>query len=73
MDAGKSSARTKASNVLADSRRQGQARLHALLPQQRMEMVFMMSMDALELHRAGLKAQGFSDLEIREQLRARRR
>lgn len=35
-----------------------------------MEMVFLMSMDSIQLYRAGLKAQGFSELEIREQLRS---
>ncbi len=42
-----------------------------LPPQRRMEMVFLMSMDALRLHRAGLRAQGLPDTDFRKRRKAR--
>jgi hypothetical protein len=38
-----------------------------------MEMTFLMSMDVIHLLIAGMKEQGFSELEIRNRLRARPR
>ncbi len=65
--------RRTGSRVLAESKRSSQIRMDRLEPGRRMEVAFSLSMDALKMMRAGLKAQGFPDAEIREQLRSRRR
>ncbi len=71
MTANQSAARTRHSKVLAEARREDQARMPTLPPQRRMEMVFLMSMDALRLHRAGLRAQGLPDTDFRKRRKAR--
>jgi hypothetical protein len=70
MDISKLRTRDRNSRVLAETRQSQSVRMEGLSAQRRMEMVYLMSMDAIQLHRAGLKAQGFSELEIRKRLRA---
>jgi hypothetical protein len=73
MDGNKSAARRKASKVLAEIRLKTQFRSQNLTPGRRMEIVFLMSMDALQLSRAGRKAQGFSETRVQDFLRSRTR
>jgi hypothetical protein len=73
MEVNPSGARTKTSKVLADTKNSHRERCDRLSPAQRMELVFQLSIEALEFLCAGMKAQGFSNAEIRERLRAKRR
>jgi hypothetical protein len=65
--------RSNASKILAEARAKDQAQSDLVPPELRLEIAFLMSMDALELHRAGLRERGFSEDEIRERLRSRAR
>ena len=56
--------RPSASRVLDEIRKAGRNTSVLLAPGQRMQMAFAISMDALRLCRAGLKAQGFPESEI---------
>ena len=73
MDRSRSAGGTSLSNVLAETRSRHQGRFDDLSPGRRMELAFLLSVDALEFLRAGLRAQGFSEAEIRHQLRSKRR
>jgi hypothetical protein len=57
--------RPKASRVLAEVRRKCHAATVITDPGRRMEAAFALSVDARMLLVAGLKAQGFSETEIR--------
>jgi len=70
MDTSESRTRARNSKVLAETRKSQSARMEEWSAQRRMEMVYLMSMDAIQLHRASLKVQGFSELEISKRLRA---
>lgn len=64
-------ARTRYSKILTEIRRDPQARTPNPSPQRRREIVFQMIMDNLRLHRAGLKAQGLAETDVREGRKAR--
>ena len=57
--------RPKESRVLAEARRKSHINKEFLDPGRRMEAAFSLSMDARMLLVAGLRAQGFSETEIR--------
>ena len=57
--------RPKASRILAEIRKTCRAATDIMDPGRRMEAAFALSMDARILLVAGLKAQGFSETEIR--------
>ena len=73
MKIGKANARTRVSGVLAEIRNSRHGCIDHLSPGNRMELAFLLSMDALKFFRAGLRAQGFSEAEIRRLVRSRRR
>ena len=57
--------RPRKSRVLTESRRKSRNALELLDAGHRMEVAFTLSLDAQKLRMAALKAQGFSDREIR--------
>jgi len=65
--------RPRASRVLEEIREEGRRNSASLAPNQRMEMAFSLSLEALRLCRAGLRAQGFSESEIDAIVEGRRR
>ena len=73
MDSRHPAARPTISTVLVESRNRHPDPADSLPPGIRMEMAFRLSMDAQKLLRAGLTAQGFSETQIRELLRSKRR
>jgi len=64
--------RPAASRVLAESRKASRCAIDLLAPGRRMEAAFTLSMDARKLRIAGLRAQGFSETEIRAIMSAKR-
>jgi hypothetical protein len=65
--------RPKESRVLAAVRTGNRAAVDGLDPGRRMEIAFALSADALKFQMAGLRAQGFSEIEIENLRRARHR
>jgi len=59
-----STERLNPSRALAETRSASRSSFDLLSPGRRMEMAFAISLDALKLQMAGLKAQGFSESEI---------
>ncbi len=51
--------------VMAETREAGNRRFDVLPPDRRMEAAFALSMDVRKLREAGLRAQGFTEDEIR--------
>jgi hypothetical protein len=65
-------ARPNASRALAETRKASRFAFDPVTSGRRMEMAFLISMDARKLHMAGLKIQGFSDAEVCTKMDARR-
>ncbi len=68
-----SGSRRKISRLLAETKKSRRERYDRLSAGRRMELVFQLSIEARKFLSAGMKAQGFSEAEIRERLRAKRR
>jgi hypothetical protein len=66
-------ARPKVSHVLEETRQASRHALDPVNPGLRMEMAFSISLDAMRLHSAGLKAQGRSGTDISAQVAERPR
>ncbi len=64
-------ARRRVSDVRAETRNCRQGYVDSLSPGRRMELAYRLSKDAIEFFRAGMRAQGFSEEEIRSRLRSR--
>ena len=61
---GSSLERPNVSRVLAETREASRRAIAPTTPGRRMEMAFIISLDARKLRMAGLKTQGFSESEI---------
>ena len=71
--AGAPSARPTPSRVLAETRTRSRSAFDRLDPGGRMEAAFVLSMDARKLMIAGSRARGFSEVQIRALLSAKKR
>jgi ATP/maltotriose-dependent transcriptional regulator MalT len=65
--------RPRASRVLSEIRKERRRAISTLDPGRKVKAAFSLSVQARKLHISGLRAQGFTESEIREILRARRK